>query len=130
TRSPGKAAALLAQYKLSNLKDKNFVLFDCEGRSKIVYGNDLYDYDLESLMRGESNAVRRDTFKGELLFSSAIFSVTYPRSTKAYFVYGHGEHDPETSASDLGYSKFASILTDEANVDWKRLTLFGTNNIP
>lgn len=130
TSSPGKAAVLLSKYKLSNLKDKNFVVFDCDGRTKIVYGNELYDYDLSSLMSGESKEVRRDSFKGELLFSSAIFSVTYPRELKAYFVYGHGEHDPENHASDVGYAKFASLLKDEANIDWKRLSLFGTNEIP
>lgn len=130
TRTPGKAVSLLSKYKIANLKDKNFVIFDCAGRSKVVYGNELYDYDLNSLMSGESTAVRRNTFKGELLFSSAIFSVTYPRQAKAYFIYGHGEHDPENSSNEHGYSKFASILTDETNVEWKRLSLFGTNEIP
>lgn len=130
TRSPGKAAVLLSKHKISNLKDKDFVIFDCAGRSKVVYENELYDYDLNSLKMGEQSDVRRDSFKGELLFSSAIFSVTYPRQAKAYFIYGHGEHDPENSSSDHGYSKFASILQDETNVEWKRLTLFGTNEIP
>jgi hypothetical protein len=130
TRSPGKAAVLLSQYKLANLKDKNFVIFDCEGRTKIVNGNDLYNYDINSLLSGQSKEIRRESFKGELLFSSAIFSVTYPRQAKAYFVYGHGEHDPENSASDVGYAKFAALLKDEANIDWQRLSLFGTNEIP
>lgn len=130
TRSPGKAASLLSQYKLANLKDKNFVVFDSGGRSKVVYGNELYDYDLNSLMSGESKEVRRDAFKGELLFSSAIFNVTYPRQAKAYFIYGHGEHDPENSSSDVGYAKFASLLKDEANIEWKTLSLYGGNEIP
>ena len=130
TRSPGKAASLLAKYKLDNLKDKNFVIFDSGGRTKVVNNNELYDYDLNSLMSGESKEVRRETFKGELLFSSAIFSVTYSRPGKAYFTFGHGEHDPEVDSSDHGYSKFASILKDEANIEWKSLSLFGTNEIP
>jgi hypothetical protein len=122
TRSPGKAAALLARYKLSNLKDKNFVVFDSGGKSKIILGNELYDYDINSILSGQSKTVRRNAFKGELLFSSAIFAVTDPHQAKAYFVFGQGENDPE-NLQDHGYSKFASILKDEANVDWEKISL-------
>ena len=130
TRAPGKAAAILAKYNLTTLKDKNFVVFDCDGRSKVVYGNELYDYDLDSIFSGKSTTIRRNAFKGEVLFSSAIFNVTNPKQTKAYFVYGHGEHDPEGESQTQGYTKFATILKEEANVDWEKLSLFGTNDIP
>lgn len=130
TRSPGKAAALLSKYKLTTLKDKNFVVFDCGGKSKVVFGNELYDYDLNAVLSGQGNSVRRNAYKGELLFSSAIFSVTFPRQSKAYFVTGHGEHDPEVVGQDVGYSKFAALLRDETNVEWEKLSLFGTNAIP
>lgn len=128
-RAAGKAAALLAKYKLGTLRDNNFVLFDCGGKVKVIYGNDLYDYDLNAILSG-SNSVRRNAFKGELLFSAAIFGVTDPRRPKAYFVYGHGEHDPENSGVDTGYGKFAALLKDEINIDWQKLSLFGTNEIP
>ncbi|MEO5802743.1 MAG: Gldg family protein [Verrucomicrobiota bacterium] len=130
TRAPGKAAALLSKYKLTTLKDKNFVVFDCNGRPKVVYGNQLYDYDLNSVLNSESKSFRRDSFKGEVLFSSAIFDVTNPKQTKAYFVYGHGEHDPESDSQSQGYTKFASILKDELSVEWEKISLFGTNDIP
>ncbi len=130
TRSPGKAGTILAKYKLANLKDKNFVVFDSGGKSKVIYGNELYDYDLNSVLSGQSNSVRRNAFKGELLFSSAIFAVTDSRKTKAYFVYGHGENDPENSGHDQGYAKFAAILKDQSNIDWEKLSLFGTNDLP
>lgn len=129
-RSAGKAASLLSKYKLTTLKDKNFVVFDSGERSKVVYGNELYDYDLNSFIADQSQPVRRESFKGELLFSSAIFSLTNPRQTKAYFVYGHGEHDPDNDSQPHGYAKFAAILKDETNVDWEKLSLLGTNEIP
>ncbi len=126
----GKAASLLSKYKLTALKDKNFVVFDSEGRSKVVYGNELYDYNLNAFIADQSQPIRHQSFKGEVLFSSAIYSVTNPRQTKAYFVYGHGEHDPENDGQDLGYAKFAAVLKDENNVDWEKLSLLGTNDIP
>lgn len=130
TRSPAKAAALLAKHKLTTPKEKNLVIFESGGRSKVVFGNELYDYDLNSVLSGQSTAVRRNAFKGELLFSSALFAVTYPRQAKAYFVYGHGEHDPDNSGSDQGYSRFASILQDENNIPWQKISLRSTNDIP
>ncbi|MEO6034709.1 MAG: Gldg family protein [Verrucomicrobiota bacterium] len=129
TRSAGKAAAFLAKYQLGSLKDNNFVVFDSGGRPKVVYGKDLYDYDLNAMLAG-SRSVRRNAFKGELLFSAAIFGVIDPRRPKAYFVYGHGEHDPENIAVDTGYGKFAALLKDELNMDWEKLALAGTNEIP
>lgn len=128
-RSSGKAATLLAKYNLGTLKDNNFVVFDSGGRVKVVYGKDLYDYDINAVLAG-SGSVRRNAFKGELLFSAALFAVTDLQRPKAYFVYGHGEHDPEIGGSDTGYAKFASLLKDEINMDWEKLSLFGTNEIP
>lgn len=130
TRSPGKAGTILSKYNLSTPKDKNFVIFDSGGRSKVIFGNELYDYDIVSVLAGQSSAVRKNAFKGELLFSSAIFAVTDSHPAKAYFVLGHGEHDPENSGQDRGYAKFASILKEENNVEWEKISLSNTNDIP
>lgn len=130
TRAPAKATSLISKYKLTSLKDNNFIVFECNGRSKVVFGSELYDYDINAVLSDGGRTFRRETFKGELLFSSAIFSVTYPRQTKAYFVYGHGEHQPENANHDLGYARFASILKDETNVEWDRLFLSNTNDVP
>ena len=130
TRAPARAASLISKYKLTSLKDNNFIVFECNGRSKVVFGNDLYDYDLSAALSSGGRTFRRDKFRGEMLFSAAIFYLTYPRQTKAYFVYGHGEHNPESSNQDLGYAKFASILKDEVDVVWDRLFLSSTNPVP
>ncbi|MDB6026618.1 MAG: hypothetical protein JWM68_2841 [Verrucomicrobiales bacterium] len=130
-RFPGAAEGFLSKYKhLDSLKDKDFVLFENEGRPKVVFANQLSDYDFKRLMAGETNAIPRIAFKGELLFSSALFSVTHARPFKVFFLTGHGEHDPENSSQDPGYGKFASLLTDESNIQWEKISLQSTNELP
>ena len=130
TREPGKAQLLLAEYKLTNLKDKNFIIFDCGGHTRIVNQNELSDYDLQSVISGKSKEFRRIGFNGEMLFTPAIFNVAYPRPFKACFLQGHREHNPELTGQPLGYAKFASILKEQNNIQWKAFTLQGTNEVP
>lgn len=131
TRFPGDAAVFLSKYKITGLRDKNFVFFDCNGQTKAVYATELSDYDIRSVLAGQTKEFRRTAFRGEMLFSSAIFAVTHPRPLKAYFLAGHGEHDPEDLAENgPGYGKFAALLKDEHNVDWTRFVLRGTNEVP
>ena len=130
TRNPGKAQLVLAEYKLTNLKDKNFIIFDCAGHRRIVYQNELSDYDLQSVISGKSKEFRRIGFKGEMLFTAAILNVAYPRPFRAYFLQGHREHNPELTGQPHGYAKFASILKNQNNIQWERFTLQGTNEVP
>src|SRR5208282_5140664 len=75
--------------------------------------------------------VRRSAFLGELYFTEDIYDVSNPRPAKAYFLYGHGENDPEENkAGKPGYSKLAAILTNELNCGWQKLSLQGANVIP
>ncbi|MCI0747969.1 MAG: GldG family protein [Verrucomicrobia subdivision 3 bacterium] len=132
TRDPAGAQLVKLKYKLSGPTDKNIVIFDCNGRYKIVHERELSDLDLEPLMSGKSREVRRSSFKGELLFTSAIYSITSARSLKAYFLTGHGEHVVEGrdgTDSQMGFSKFAGILKDN-NVEWSVFSTLGTNDIP
>jgi len=127
-KDPAAAQRVKAQYKLAS-EQKNVVIFECNGNRKIVYEKELSDLDLEPLISGKSKEVRRSAFKGELLFTSAIYSVTSPRALRAYFLKGHGEHSPQSTDKDFGYSRFAGLLADN-NVDWTTLSLTGTNGIP
>lgn len=129
TRYPGDANVRLAKYKLSTLERKEFVVFESNGQTKTVYANQLSDYDINAVLSGESKEFRRTAFRGEMLFSAAIFAVTHTRALKAYFLTGHGEHDPENVALE-GYSKLAALLKDENNVEWAKLVLQGTNEVP
>ena len=127
-KDPAAAQRVKAQYQLA-AEQKNVVIFECNGNKKVVYEKELSDLDLAPLISGKSREVRRSAFKGELLFTSAIYSVTSPRALKAYFLKGHGEHSPQSTDKDSGYSRFAGLLTDN-NVDWDTLTLIGTNQVP
>jgi hypothetical protein len=136
TRLVGAARELLATNSLSGLHDKDFVLFQSDGRSKIAFARDLSKYDFNDLLTGRSQYVRRSDFLGEMYFTADIYSVSYPQALKTYFLYGHGENNPgdpnggDTKVGPTGYSKMASILKNEITSDWDRLVLQGTNGIP
>jgi ABC-2 type transport system permease protein len=118
-----------AAYKLSMITDKDLVIFDCNGKSKFVDQSELSDVDLQPLITGKSREVKRTTFKGELLFTSAILNVTSARALRAYFLEGHGEQSPESTEAQFGFSKFATVLKQN-NIVASRLTLLGTNEVP
>ncbi|MDB6129422.1 MAG: ABC-type uncharacterized transport system involved in gliding motility auxiliary subunit, partial [Verrucomicrobiales bacterium] len=129
-RNPSAAQLLLAKHKLSGLQ-KNVIVFHCNDTTKVVYGNNLSEYDIQPLLNQTSKEIRRQGFKGESLFTSAILAVAYPQKLKAYFTVGHGEHDPMLTTSDRrAYSKFAAILTEENNIQFSRLYLPDTNAVP
>lgn len=130
TRQDAETKLLLAQHKLQNLKDKNFVLFEQQGKTRAVFANELSDYDLKAVMTGESEQFKRTHFKGEMLFSAGIFSLIYGKEIKAYFLTGHGEHDPTNLDGEHGYGKLGQILSNEHNVVWTTLDLRRTNAVP
>lgn len=129
-RQPAKAELLLAKYKLTGLKDKNFIILDCGGRTKVIYESELSDYDINSVVSGRAREFRRIAFKGEMLFTTALFNLANPRQYKVCFLQGHGEHDPEKLDTPHGYGKFAAILGERSNAQWEKLTLLGNGDIP
>jgi hypothetical protein len=136
TRYVGAAKEMLTTNSLVGLQQKDFVLFESNGHSKIVFAKELADYDFSDLLAGRSQYVRRSAFKGEMYFTGDIYAVSYPQTLKTYFLYGHGENNPGVSRGDdaklgpSGYSKLAGILRKEIDSDWDRLSLQGTNGIP
>ena len=136
TRYAGRARDLLVKLNLNGQRDKDFVVLDSNGHSKIVYASQLAEYDLSNLLTGRSKIVRRNAFGGEQLFTSAIYSISNPQALKAYFLYGHGEHDPGNPSDDsqnpglTGYTNVAAILKTQLDCDWARLSLLGTNDVP
>jgi ABC-2 type transport system permease protein len=136
TRFAGPAKELLSKYELSGPREKDFVLFESNGHSKVVYARELADYDFSDLMAGRSKFVRRSAFKGELLFTSDIYAVSHPQALKTYFLTGHRENNPGNSSGEpenlgpAGYSKLAAILKQELDSDWDVLSLQGSNDIP
>jgi hypothetical protein len=119
-RDPAAAGFIKEKYKLQLPGDdyaKDMVVFDCNGRPKLVYEKDLYDLDYQSLMAGKSKEVRRTGFKGELKFTEAINSVIDTQQLKAYFLLGHGEHAMDDKGGTMSYSKFATAIRLQ-NIDF------------
>src|SRR6266516_128644 len=124
--APGRAAWIKTQYKIVSATDENFVIFDSNGKFKLVYEKELSDYDLSGIFAGRE--ARRTTFKGEQLFTSAIVGVSDQKPHKAYFLQGHGEHRPENEDDSMGYFKFARVL-QEKDISLEPLSLL-TNDVP
>jgi hypothetical protein len=135
-RDPAAAQLIKTKYGLSEVNDKNVIIFDgapdkagTEGQRRLVHEGELSELDISQLVSGQSRDVRRTHFKGEMLFTSALQHVSASRPLKAYFVQGHAEHSPDSSDKLMGYSKFAGVLKDN-NIKYETLTLYGSGDIP
>lgn len=130
-RNPGAAQLIKERYKLDFGGDnsfRNLIIFDSGSARKIIYDKELYDLDFSDALAGKSREVRRSDFKGELVFTSAILSVTESRRPKAYFLAGHGEKNPLNDEAVAGYSQFATLL-QQNNIQVETLVL-GANGVP
>jgi hypothetical protein len=127
---PGEAQLVKKTYNLSDT-DRDMVIFDCpsQKRHKVVLQSELSDIDIQPLVTGKSKEVKRTHFKGEAMFTSAIYSVLSARRARAYFLEGYGLHDPEADDGLMGYSRFAGVLR-ENNLELGRLRLEGATEIP
>jgi len=130
-RDPASAQLVKAEYKLVNPAEKNLVIFDCDGRRKVVDGNLLAKYTLEQVPNEKEQEFRRKPteFMGEIWFTSALVDVTSSKPLKAYFLTGHNEHLVSSGDETTGYLKFASVL-QQNNIEVSTLSLLGTNTIP
>lgn len=129
TRDPGAAQLVKSRYRLSQITDKNLVIFDCGGRTKTVSQGELSDYDTQGWLSGTSREIRRTHFKGEMLFTSALLNVTSLTSLKAYFLQGHGEHQPDNEDRLSGYSELATVLSQN-NIKFDTLHLATVPEVP
>jgi hypothetical protein len=135
-RDPGLAQKTKAKYNLAAPTDKNKVLFDCEGKVKMVDGTALASYVVEQVTNLTADAkelsFRRKpaAFLGEMAFTAALLDVTSTKPLKAYFLQGHGEHQMDSGDEVMGYLKFASILEKQNCIRVEPLSLLGTNVVP
>jgi ABC-2 type transport system permease protein len=108
--SPARAEVVTSQYKLAHAPDRNRIIFHHNGTIRVVDAErELSEFDTSGLFEGKE--IKRVAFKGEQLFTSAIYSVLDAKEPKAYFLNGHGEHD-FSQTDNMGYSKFARILQE------------------
>lgn len=128
-RDPDKANETVRKYNLPpNTKD--VVIFAIGDRTRIVRQGELSEYDTSKLLSGESQAVKRKSFTGESYFTSAILTLMESRKLVAYYLRGHGEHDPTTAGTTTGYGKFINLLERANGLTPFGLTLAGTNPVP
>lgn len=127
--SPGAAQEIQTKYKLRSLADKDLVIFECQGRTRMVAAGELSELDTSALMSGRSKEVKRTHFKGEMMFTSALLTVINPRQLKACYLQGHGEHNLESDDKAFGYSKFKEVLRDN-NIELQAMRIDAAAEIP
>jgi len=130
-RNPAAAQQVRTRYRLPPEADDNLIIFDHAGRMRVISERMLADTDYVRVPNEDQYEMRTRylSFKGELLFTSAIADVISPRQLKAYFVTGHKEHDPAGTEVQMGYAAFADLLT-ENNVLHEVLNLGTSGEIP
>jgi hypothetical protein len=127
TRDVELARTLVERLQLP-AQESDLVIFEDASQSRLVRASDLSDYDLQALFDG-GKEIRRIGFKGEARFTEAIVGLVEGRSPVAYFLQGHGEHDPASIETKFGYSEFARLLRQK-NVAISTLRLAGDADIP
>jgi hypothetical protein len=129
-RDAGAAQKLKAQYKLASAKDKDLVIFDCDGRVKVVNGSALTQVKLEQVPNPTEREFRRKpiAFNGEMMFTTMLLAVMNPKPLKAYFLQGHGEPSL-TESGEYDYQKFATVLA-ESYIATEPLRLMGDAPVP
>ncbi|MBC8095789.1 MAG: GldG family protein, partial [Akkermansiaceae bacterium] len=130
-RDPGAAQELRMKYGLGSSTNKNWVIFDCEGRTQKVEGAMLGQTKLEQIASEEGKPTYRRklvAFNGEMLFTSSLIGVINARPLRVSFLQGHGEHLPEDT-SEMGFASFISVV-QQNYVAVTPLELLDTNTIP
>ncbi|MGC8886357.1 MAG: GldG family protein [Verrucomicrobiia bacterium] len=131
TTNPVDAERIKTNYRLVGPEGKDVIIFDYNGQVKIVYSNEIIDYELEPVENSAGNVFRKKVigFKGESYFTSALIWVTQPRQLKAYYVQDHREHSLSSRDEIVGYSRFADLLS-EIKLKPEPLSLLGSAEIP
>jgi hypothetical protein len=128
-RSPGRAREVESRYGLAAADEGDRVIFESGGRRRVLYARDLSEFDYAAILRGEE--AKRTSFKGEQLFSAAIYSMIDPRPVKVYFLQGHGERDPADKDDQRGFYRFATILHEsQVDVEQLKATALLTGDVP
>jgi len=131
--SPPAALAVRAKYQsyFTAPNDKNLVIFDCEGRVKIMPAAGLMESTPERVPNERELEFRKRpvAFKGEMICSAMLLGVTNPKPLQAAYLTGHGEHSLTSDDEQMGYQKFAGTVQMNY-VQIRPITLLGTNAIP
>lgn len=126
-RDLGRAQTIIARWQLPQTEG-NIVLFETDNRVRVVRASELAEYDLPAVLAG-AKEIKQVAFKGEPLFTLAIAGLLDFKPPCAYFLQGHGEHDPTSEETKFGYSKLAKLL-EQKNIQVRTLRLTGENLVP
>ncbi|MFO1476338.1 MAG: Gldg family protein [Verrucomicrobiota bacterium] len=132
TRDAAEAQQIKAKYNLVNPTEKNLVIFDCDGRFKVVPGEALSQFTFEptpSEVPGKPEFRKKlVAFNGEVQFTAAILQVISPQILRAYTLQGHGEPAIDDATDQLGLARFNAIL--QQNYLTNLPLVLGTNRVP
>lgn len=117
-----RAEQLVGQYQAGPAE---CVVFEIGGRHQSVPADDLIEFGLPD---AEAAKPRR-AFRGEQLFTSAIYSLTQAARPVVHFIQGHGERSPADFDRHSGYSRIAARLRDE-NLSVETLDLGRSRSVP
>jgi ABC-type uncharacterized transport system involved in gliding motility auxiliary subunit len=121
-RDLARTEKLAKQYGLT---EPQVVVFDVEGKSKVVKQKDLADLKMVKNRREPILSA----FKGEQAFSSAIQGLIQGETPVVYFLVGHGERRVTEFDQVSGYSRIGTTLFRD-NLELKELMLTAEKQIP
>lgn len=130
-RNPSLARLKKGEFKLG-VKGGNVVVFESGGRMRIVPEEDLSIYnqeDIQALVNGGHNEIRRAAFTGEVRFTSAIAALLDGTRQHAIYLVGHGEAPWDGETTGAGYAEFDRLLRGEKNLLVEGWNL-ATNDLP
>ncbi|MBI4652352.1 GldG family protein [Candidatus Desantisbacteria bacterium] len=111
--------------KKFNVNTINAVVFSYKNRHKIVFDNEIVEYDYTNTQFGEIPAIKG--FRGEEVFTSAILNILQEKQRKVYFITGHGEIESSYSGN-TGAEAFNRLRRDNLLVE--KLVLVDKEFIP
>lgn len=113
---------LVRQYRLDG---GECLVFEVGGRRQVVAASALVETVGPATDTGEPQRI----FRGEQLFTSAIYALTQAARPAVFFVEGHGERAPDDFDRRTGYSRIATRLRDE-NLDVDVVHLAEARSVP
>lgn len=112
-----KRAQLIAEEY--GIEQTDLVIFASGNNQRIVFPNDLY----------ETKDMKRERFRGETVFTSAILDVSGQEPKTIYLTSGHGEMRMEETGSARGLSELAAAL-EQRNFRLRYLDLTQVEKVP
>ncbi|MGQ9661836.1 MAG: GldG family protein [Kiritimatiellia bacterium] len=123
-RELGRARELSVRY---DVREAGVVVFEWRNRRKFVEIRDILDYEYSLTSTGIRK--RMVGFRAEQAFSSAIHNVVQSATPIVYFLWGHGERDPQDFSNQDGYARLVQTVRRD-NVEVRTLLLAEKGGVP